>query len=301
MVAFIKRYWDIISGILAGATIAAIARFELEVVQLYYSIIILIIVCIGVFRIVKQETDKRRHNERKHTVVDAIVDVQKPIKALHIAQSPTQEGERLGEKIFELLRGVKPIMENFKNFFSKFKGYLLTLALFTLTLVEMCGGYINAAFGGVLTINGVEVLPMLTLASATIVGILSNGYTPEQREKIRAMFSKSNTNEIVRDNIKKTIKEKSGQLAQFNKVLTTQMHELANFESELETATNTLQAKKEMRAMTPQLATDADVQLATNEVNACNVKITAKREEIRKTNETIENLTTTIAALRSQL
>ena len=301
MVGFIKRYWDIIGGIVAGASLAAVAQFKLEIVQLCYSIIILVIVCIGVFRIVKQEVDKRRHNERERTAVDAIVDAQKPIKALHIAQEPTQEGEKLGKKIIEIWGVIKPAMEKLKTFFSKFKGYMLTLALAVLTVVEMCGGFINTACGGVLAINGVEVLPLVTLAATAVVGILSNGYTAEQRDKIKALFSKSNTNELVKEEIKKTIKEKTAQLSQFNKALTVQQHELANLTAELETLNNKVQAKKEMRAMVPQLATDADVQLATNEVVNCQARITDKTAEIAKTTATIDELTTTISALRSQL
>lgn len=301
MVRLIKRYWDILGGIVVSATIAAVAQFELETIQLCYSIIILMIVCIGVFRILKQEVDKRLHNERGHTVVDAIVDVQKPIKALHIAQEPTREGEDLGKKLIEIWGVTKNTMEQIKTFFSKFKGYMLTTALAILTVVEMCGGFINSAFGGALTINGIEVLPLVTLGCTAVVGIISNGYTAEQREKIKALFSKSNTNELVREEIKKTIKEKSALLAQFNKALTVQQHELANLNAELEAANNKVNAKKEMRAMMPQLATDADVQLAINDAVACEARINEKTAEIKKTTATIDELTTTISALRSQL
>ena len=301
MISFIKRYWDIIGGIVAGAAIAAVAQFDLEIVQLCYSIIILMIVCIGVFRIVRQEVDKRRHNERKPTIVDMVVDGQKPIKALNIAQEPTREGENLGKKIIELWGVTKPIMEKIKTFFNKFKGYMLTIALAILTVVEMCGGFINAAFGGVLTINGIEVLPVLTLACTAVVGIISNGYTKEQHEKIKALFSKSNTNELVKGEIKKTIKEKSAQLSTFTKLLATQQHELANLESELETLKNKAQAKREMLAMVPQLATEADVQLANSEAVACEARINDKKGEIAKTTATIDELTKTISALRSQL
>lgn len=300
MVAFIKKYWDIIGGILAGIGIAAVAKFEVGIVQLCYSVIILIIVCIGILRLIRQETDKKQ-NERKHNVIDDVVDVQKPIKAISLAQSPTEEGEKIGKKILLLWGVTKPVMEKIKTFFSKFKGYMLTIALAILTVIEMCGGFINSAFGGALTINGIEVLPLVTLACTAVVGVISNGYTKEQREKIKALFSKSNTNELVLAEIKKTIKEKSAQLAEFKKVLTTQEHELANYESELETLNNALQAKKEMFAMVPQLATEEDVQLAANEVVNCQARIATKKEDIAKTTETINNLTTTINALRNQL
>jgi len=300
VVAFIKKYWDIIGGILAGIGIAAIAKFEVGIVQLCYSVIILIIVCIGILRLIRQETQKKQ-NERKHNAIDTVVDGQKPMRAISLAQSPTEEGEKIGKKILSLWGGLKPMLDKFKNFFSKFKGYMLTIALAILSVVEMCGGFINSAFGGVLTINGIAVLPLVTLLCTVVVGIISNGYTKEQRDKIKALFSKSNTNELVLAEIKKQIKEKSAQLTQFNKVLTTQEHELANYESELETLNNTLQAKKEMYGMVPQLATEEDVQLAANAVVDCQAKIENKKDEINKTKDTVEKLTTTINALRNQL
>ena len=258
--------------------------------------------CIGAFRILKQAIEKQRNEKaRKHTIIDNMVDGQKPIKAISLAQTPTKEGEKVGKLIILIFLGVWETMKHIKTFLSKFKGYLLTLALTVLTIAEMCGGFINNLCGGVLTINGIDIIPLAVLVCAVIVGILSNGYTKEQQEKIKALFSKSTTNELVKEEIKKTIKEKTAQLTQFNKALSTQEHELANYESELETLKNTLQAKKEMLTMLPQLATPEDVQLATNEVVNCEAKIANKKEEINKTKTTIDNLTTTINALKSQL
>lgn len=299
---FIRKYWDIISGAAVGLILAYIAKFDLEQVQLIYSIVILILVCIGVFRIVKQAIEKQMNTKnRKHTVIDSMLDGQKSIKAISLAQSPTKEGEKIGEFIISLFKGIKEMLEKFKTFFNKFKGYMLTVALAILTAIEMCGGFINSLFGGALTINGIAILPLVTLVCTAVVGALSNGYTKEQAEKIKALFSKSNTNELVLAEIKKTIKEKTAQLAQFNKVLTTQEHELAIVESELETLRNTLQAKREMCAMIPQLATNEDVQLAHNAVADCQTRCENKKRDINSTKETIETLTKTINALKSQL
>jgi hypothetical protein len=301
VVTFFKHYWDIVVGVVAGVLIATTARFELQTVQVCYSVIILILVCIGLLRIVKQERDKRLHDERKPNVVDAIIDKQKPIKALNIAQAPTKEGENLGKQIIEIWRFMTPIMEKIKLFFSKFKGYLLTAVLFVLSVLEMCGGFINELLGGVFIVNGIEILPIVTLGCTAIVGVLSNGFTKEQREQIKVMFSKANKNDLVQIEIKKTIKSKSTELAQYNKLLTTQEHELSNLEGELEKSNNTLQAKKEMRAMTPQLATDVEVQLAATEADTCREKVNTKRAEITKTKTAIDQLTTMIGALKAQL
>ena len=300
MISFIKKYWDLLGGAITGIVLAALADFKLESVQLCYSVIILMLVSIGAFKVIRQETEKKR-NKRDHTLVDCMVDSQKPIKAVSLATEPLREGNRMGKLILILIGGLKIMKEKLKVFFSKYKGYLLTIALAILTVVETCGGHINALFGGALTINGVEVLPVITLACTAIVGVISNGYTPEQREKIKALFTNSSTNELVKAEIKKTIKEKTTQLHQFNKVLVAQENEKAAFETEYATLVNTLNAKKEMAAMIPQLATAEDVQLAENNRVDCEAKINDKANEIAKTKAIIDNLHKMIEALKSQI
>lgn len=294
-----KKYWDIIAGILTGVILSIISQYEINKIQLFYSIIILMLVSIGCFRTIRQAMEKK--NKERHTPIDALIDGQKPIKAINIAQSPTKEGEKIGNILIKLFRGIETIMKKFTEWFSKFKGYMLTIALAILTIIEMCGGFINSMFGGVLTINGVEILPIVTLVCTAVVGIISNGYSKEQIEKIRALFSKSSTNELVVKEIKKAITENTAQLAQLNKVLTNQERELENLESELETLTNTLSAKKTMYGMTPRLASEEDVKIAADAVTECTGKIVAKKTEIETTKGNIEKLTTMIEALKSQV
>jgi hypothetical protein len=302
MIELLKKYWDIISGAITGALLALIARFELTKIQLCYSIIILVLVCIGIFKIIKQAVEKHRKREpRKQNIIDGMVDGQKPVKAIRVAQEPIKDGEKIGELLLKLWEVTKRNMNKLKTFFDKFKGWILTIALAILTVVEMCGGFINTWLGGALTVNGIELLPVITLACTAVVGIISNGYTKEQKEKIKALFSKSTTNELVKEEIKKTIKEKSAQLTQFSKILTTKKHELDNLNTELETLTNTHEAKQEMFNMAVQLATAEDVQLAANAVVDCQAKIADKQKEIEDTQKSIDNLNTQINALKSQL
>ena len=303
MIKFIRQYWDIFGGAATGIGLAVIAKFELARVQLYYSIIILILVSIGIFRIIRQSIQAQRKKaiERRRSLIDSMVDSQKSIKAISLAQSPTKEGEKIGEIIIKLWEVIKRNMKKLKTIFDKYKGYILTIVLGVLTAVEQYGGYINAVCGGTFVVSGIEVIPLITLAATIIVGLVSNGFTKEQWEKVKALFSKSTTNEMIKEEIKKTLKEKTAHLSQFNKIQTTKEHELANFNSELETLTNTLNAKWEMHHMTPQLATDEDVKLAQNAVTDCEVKITNKKAEISEVKATIENLLTAIGALKSQL
>ncbi len=304
MIELLKKYWDIISGVGSGLFLAVIAKFKLESVQLYSSIIILILVGIGVFRTLKQAIDKYREKkaaERKHTLIDSMVDGQKSIKAISLAQSPTSEGEKIGKLIIKLCEVFKRNMNKLKTFFDKFKGYMLTIALAVLTVVEMYGGYINDLLGDALTVGGIELIPLITFVCAIVVGIVSNGFTKEQLQQIKALFSKSTTNELIKKKIKNQLETNTEKLKQSNKTLATKQHELANLESELTKLNNNLEANIGMFEMTPQLATEEDVQVAQNAVKECETKISAKQAEIDETKVMIDNLSTTIAALKSQL
>ena len=295
---FIKKYWDLFGGAVVGVLLCIIAHIRLERVQLLYSIIILFLCSIGLFRTIKQAIEA---NKRERRIIDSIIDSQLAIKAVSIAEMPTKEGEKIGKIFIVIMEASKNIMEKIKQFFSKFKGYMLTIALAILSAVEMCGGVINSLCGGVFTINGVEVLPVVTLACTAVVGIVSNGYTKEQRDKIKALFSKSSTEELVKAEIKKTLASNNTKLAETKRELATKHTELANLEAELERNKNTHAAKKAMYGMVPQLATADDVQNAANEVVNTEAKIVNKKAEIEKTKIAIETLETTIGALKTQM
>lgn len=301
----LTKYWDIISGIATGLGLAVLSKFELDAIQLYYSIIILILVSIGIFKIIKQAIEKNREtkkkDKRKDNLIDGIVGKQTAMRAVQMAQKPTKDGEEIGNLIIIIWRRSKKFMKKFKEFLDKYKGYFLTGALTVLTIVEEFGGFINQAFGGTLVIGGYEVLPIITLVAAIVVGCISNGYSKDQKERIKALLSKSTTNELVRAEIKKTLKENDAKLKEFNKTLSVKETELENLEILLTSAKNTHEAKKEMYAMTPRLATAEDVQLAANEVVNYEAKIVEKKKEIDDTKKHIDNLTTTNAALKEQL
>ena len=304
MIGLIKKYWDIISGTFAGIGLAFLAKFKLEKVQLYYSIIILVLVSIGVFRIVRQAVEKQREKKtktRKHNLIDTMVDGQKSIKAISLATEPTKEGEKVGKLFIDLWEVNKKIMKKIKTLYDKYKGYFLTIALGVLTAIEQYGGYINDLCGGKLVVNGIEIIPLITLVATIIVGIISNGFTKEQMEKIKALFSKSSTEELIMEEIKKSIKDNSQKLTQFNKIKSTKEAELENLKTEMVGLKNTLQAKEGMYNMTPRIATLEDVQLAQNAVSDCALKINNKEVEIAEVKATIDNLNTTIKALKSQL
>jgi hypothetical protein len=190
----LKKYWDIFGGIVIGILMAVLARFQLERIQLCYSIIILILLSIGFFRMIKQTMNE--HKSERHTVIDTMVNGHQAVKAVNMAQHPTQDGEVLGYATIKLWEGLRMIMKKIKELFDKFKGIVLSIALGALTAVEMYGGYINELCGGVLCYKGIEIIPLVTLVASVIVGIISNSWTKEQKAKINALI-KSGTAELV--------------------------------------------------------------------------------------------------------
>lgn len=301
-IIFIKENWDIVGGVLASVALAYMGRLQLEAIQLYYSLIILALVSIGALRIIRQAIEKQiAGKKRKKHMIDRVIDNQQSIKAISLAQSPTKDGERVGFFVIKIMEVAKQGMNKIKAFIGRFKGYILAVALGFLTVFEMGGGYINSLLGDIFVIGGVEVLPVIALSAALVVGMMSNGYSKEQLEKIKALFSKSSTNELVAEEIKRTVKEKQAELIKYKKDLSTKENELANLKSEHEKLNNTLNAKKEMCKMTPKLATDEDVRVATDAVIECNKNIIAKEKEIIAVKQAVETINTTINALKNQL
>jgi hypothetical protein len=200
MLRVLKKYWDIFGGLVVGILMAVFAEFKLEKIQLYYSIIILILLSIGFFRMIRQTVNENR--KERHTVIDTMLDGQRAVKAVRMAQNPTMDGEVLGYATIKLWEGLKMIIKKVKKLFDKFKGIALAVALGIVALVEGYGGFINELCGGVLMVNGVEVLPLVTFVASLIVGIISNGWTKEQKEQINALL-KSDTAKLVIAEVKK--------------------------------------------------------------------------------------------------
>lgn len=299
----VKKYWDLLSGLIVGLALSIMAHSDSETVHWIYSVILMLLACVGLFRLIRQtiEGGLKAKKGREHTPIDNMVDNLIVVKAIGLAQEPTKEGEKYGKKIIVLWEATKPIMKKLIEIFDKYKGYILTVLLGILTMVENYGGYINQLCGGALTINGVKVLPIVTLVCTMVVGILSNGYTKEQMETIKATLKRSTIDELVNADIKKSLKENTAKYAQYAKIHATKETELVGLNNELQSLNNTYNAKVKMFNMTPQLASKDDVQFAANAVFECEQKIANKKAEIVDVNNTMEALKTNINALKSQL
>lgn len=294
----LKKYGDIIGGIVSSVLVAVAVKFELQSILLYNSIIISILVSIGLLRIIKQAVKK---GKRKHNIIDDIVDSQKAIKAVCLAEEPTKEGEKLGNLIINFLEVLKTMFNKIKEFFDKYKGYMLTIVLGALTLIETYGGFINNLAGGVLVIKGVPVIPFATFILTIIVGILSNGFTKEQKEKIKNLLVqlKPATNKLVVADIKKTVKEDNLKLKALQKTYSLHKSDLDKLNAERDCRNNTLSAKVELQSL--QLATAEDVQIATMEVQEVENKITAKKQDIVAVEEEIAKVKSEISTLKTRL
>ena len=298
----VKKYWDLIVGFIVGLGLSFMSHIDSEAVQRIYFVIVLILVCMAFFRTVRQAVERRRERkrrEREHNLIDAVVDTLTPVKTIRMVEDPIKEGKKI-EELFIKIGGNKH-MKKFKEFFDKFKGIMLTIALGVLTIVEGCGGFINDMFGGTLTFYGVDVIPLVTLVASIVVGIISNGWTKEQKAQIKALFSGTNKNEIVIAGIKEKLKESKIKLKELNSALKIKETKLDTLNKELKSLKDSYSAKKEMYVMIPQLATEEEVQIASCNVTACEVDIEDLTQEIEALNAEIATLQTNINALKSQL
>ena len=301
MIKFIKKYWDLIIGFVAGVSLAVLSRFKIDKISLINSILISILLSVGVLKIIKETIEKTK---RRDTVIDKMLDHQTPMQAIKLASDPTEDGEEVGKNVIILLGVFKQFMEKLKTLFDKFKGYILAICMMILSMVELCGGYINDLCGGVFTVHGVEVLPIITLVASTVIGLISNGYTKDQKEKIKALMTKTSSgakNQIVANEITKTLKTKESELKDLNKKLATQEKELEVITKKFDEMKNTYDAKVQMNGMTPQLATSDEVKSSYENMKQAKLNVDAQNVEINKTKAVIDTTKTMINALKSQL
>lgn len=130
MLKLIKKYWDILGGTVMGLALSLIAKWQIEKMQLIYTTIILILVCIGFLKVIKSSYTNRN-------ILDKVVNHQSPVRAIKFAKNPTQEGEELGELMIETMKGSKKTMTKIKNFFKKVWGNKFTILNITVNLLAV--------------------------------------------------------------------------------------------------------------------------------------------------------------------
>lgn len=300
----IKKYIDIFGGIILSIILTIIARFKLEKIQLMYSMIILMLVCIGICSVVKKTANNRIKNpkkERKKNIIDKLVEGRKEIKAVNIAQNPLKEGEELYVAIKKGRKDIKKIMSKIKKFFDKFKGVILSILLVVISLISEYGGFVEEIFGGKLVIKGVNIISLVALISAVIVGLLSDTHTSEQIKKIKELFTQKPSNEIVNEELKNQLKLNETKRKNLEKQIESENSTLDGLTKDLEQATNVYNAKIEMLNMTPKLAAEEDVQNAQEKVNEINYKIEAEKNVIIELEKNLYDVNTMITMLKTRL
>lgn len=252
----IKRYWDIFGGAFCGLGLSYMVSWKLTEIQLIYSIIILILVCIGLFKVLKTSIDKQL--TKRKIILDKLVDSQKPMRAIHIANNPTKTGEELAEVLIDTMKGGKKLMEKIKNFFIWIKnywqqilGYIGSLGTYALYLYAL----INDKLGFILKMlpDGEEwqlygKIGFGILASLILILSLRNqgkwvgfGSIAQAKEYIENKTKKieSSLSSEAKNNVKKTVKNYKLELKKVEK-------SISSFESEIKTIENSIKSCSEL-------------------------------------------------------
>lgn len=286
-----KRYWDIIGGIFSALGICVLVDFQLEPIQLAYSIIILSIVCIGFLRFIKESLEKRK-NKRKHNIIDDIVDAQKPIKAINIAQHPEKPGKELGKTFILTYKEVLKGMEKLKKGWQRYKGYALSILTAILSIIESHYGLINGAFGGVLVIHGVEILPLAFLILTLVVALLSNNFDSEEWQLILKTIKEFRENKhdkkALNDEVKKILKEYNSNLKTCKKDVILFEKELKQAETELAEVQKSLEVKEKLYQSG--VINVADYQVAKQKLDESNKRVHKVRTELQLAENTIKQI-----------
>lgn len=156
----LKRYWDVLGGTIIGLVSSFLVNWQIDKIQLIYSILILILLYIGLLKVLAKHRKKvnKKKNEKQLVVedrrlVDKMVEVQKPFKALHYAEDPTQDGEELGELILESMKEGQKGMEKVKKFFKwiwTYRQQIIGLAGSLASAFVVVYAYIHDKFGWLL-------------------------------------------------------------------------------------------------------------------------------------------------------
>ena len=215
MLRLFKKYWDVLGGTALGIGISYIVQFKLDSIQLTYSIILLVLVCIGLFEVVRIPIDKSKETKKRKNLVDTMVDNQTAMKAITIIQNPMKPGAELGQLIIDTKNEVKKMIRWIKNNI----GALVTFILAVLTcIVEFV-----PQLGLVWDVNGYNMVTIITGSAAILVGLFTSGFTSsslqEAINKAKETIKDSKITEDEKDKkyLSYIIKDNEKELEKLNK------------------------------------------------------------------------------------
>ena len=255
----IKRYWDILGGTITGLFLSIIAKWKLDSIQLIYTEIILILVCIGLFKVLKNGIDNFTKG-RKKIVVDKLVENQKPMKAITLANEPTKTGEELGEVLIDTMKGGKKIMEKLKKLFvwigkywQQLLGIVSAIGEYSLYVYALVCDKLNFILQYLPQNNawqicgkigiGIVVLLVVALQIRNMckwVGVGSvekaNEYLVSKKEEVKSKLSAS-----AKENVKKVVKDYQSQLKKVEKTISSLETQIKEVDSSISSTKELLQ------------------------------------------------------------
>lgn len=250
MLNLIKKYWDLFSGTILGLMLSAFVSFKIEKIQLIYSVIILVLLCIGLFKVVKNSVTKSM--KRKKIMIDRIVENQKPMKAIIMAQNPTKQGEELAEVLIDTMKGGKIIMKKIKDVFiwiGKYYQQLIGLigalgyaVLVTIMLIYDKFGFILNRLpqtfawqlGSKIAIGALSTIAVIFSVRNQVkwVGLGSLDTARKYLEELANSNSKK-LSPTAKSSLKKALKTCKKTLADYKKDLETKQHNKTKLETQI--------------------------------------------------------------------
>lgn len=219
-----------------------------------------------------------------------MVDSQKPIKATQMAEDPTKEGEELGHLLLDIKKRIT--MKGFKLFIKKYGFYILSGTLLVYGVLEYFFGFTNNLFGGKVAIKGLNLIPIILLIAANVLGSLA---TPVKRVK------KVKKNPAVLEALKNALKETKEQLKLATKVYEKKKVECKELKESREKAGKELTNAREVYSLNLGLVNTETLNTLFAKVDNLSIQIDEKVKDLNDAFETKEKLVEKVNTLKKQI
>lgn len=225
LIKVIKEHLDVLMGTFIGIISSIMVSWELTTIQLISSVIILILVLTGLFKVGFTYHLPTQKVKNKEDAINKMVDSQKPMKAIKIAQNPTKMGEELGELIIETTKGSKKMIKWIKNN----KGALVSWLVAILGLLELIFNWL-ASF---LPIEiGFNIIGVVITVGGFVIATLTSGFGSSSfKEALAQLKDQLNGDKTNLDEIN-SIKYLERQIITYTKAISTTEKEIENLKKE---------------------------------------------------------------------
>ena len=213
----IKKYFDILGGIVSAIALSIAVDWELGDIQLIYSVIILMLVLIGMFKVVIIKYKEVHHlpHEQEHNAIDKLIDNQKPMKAIRFSQHPTQDGEELGKLIIETTNGG---WRHMLEWIKRNKGALISLLVTGIGILELVFNWCMEHISFGLNFN---IIGIIIAVAGLTVAVLTSGFGSVSFKEALAQLTDQLNGDKTDLNHIKDIKYLERQVALYQKAVNT--------------------------------------------------------------------------------